>query len=177
MVHELQDDEVTLWKSANISLDNDRYMIVMYYYHTVKGDRAKSFYKCNIRIETRENWEKMRNDLLLENPGEALRTSMIGLDDDYRIYYSRKIFNKADMSKWIGTKFSPVKTTTMERFVTEELSENVVEPFLRKYQVNGNEIDITDIQNIPEGQWFSAFKEKKTGKRRKPRVIMWYHRV
>jgi len=164
MKHILSEDEVVLWKSANIDLGNSKHMFVVYYYHTVKGDRAKSFYKCAIRIDSKENWENLKESLIKTNPAESFKTSMIGLDDDYRMFYSRHTFNKADMYKWIGTKFSPAKISTMEKFVSEELSANKVEPFLRKYNINGTEVDITEVSKIPEGQWFSTFKEKKIRK-------------
>ena len=164
----VDNNTVILWKSNNIDLGDGRYMLVMYYYHTEKGDRSKSFYKCNIRIDTKENWQKLQDSLVKENPAEHFRNSMLGIDDDYKLYYSRHTFTKADMYKWIGTKFSPTKITDMENFEKTELT--VIEPILRKYLVDGKEIDITDHKNIPSGKWFSMFKPKKQG-RKIPRVI------
>lgn len=164
MENQISNNFVWLWKSATVDLGNNKYMIIMYYYHTDTEDKSKSFYKCNIRIDSKENWEALRLNILNNNPAEKFKNSMIGLSDDFEIYYARHIFTKADMYKWIGNKFSPVKIQSKDKFFSESFLPSVKFPFLRTYNINGQNVDITEIDKIPEGQWFSTFKEKKPRK-------------
>ena len=158
-----EQDLAIIWKSSNISLGNGLYMIVLYYFKTDREDKANNFYKCNIRIDTVDNWMKLKDDIKSINPAEHFRTSMIGLDDDYRLFYSGRIFNRIDMSNWIGSRFSSKKIMSMDEFLKAD--EDKKEPYLKKYNVNNEEIYISNYNDIPHGQWFSAFREPK---KRKP---------
>lgn len=158
-------DVVVLWKSQNVKIDN-YFMFVIYYYYTDRDDKSNNFYKCNFRIDTKENWLKLKDDIKKINPAEHFKTSMIGINDDYRIFYTNRIYNRIDMSKWIGSRFLPSKIISLNDFKYK--IENTQEPFIRKYIINDREFDITnlnDIDNIPKGLWFSAYREKKPRKK------------
>ena len=158
-------DIVILWKSQNVKIDN-YFMFVIYYYYTDRDDKSNHFYKCNFRIDTKENWLKLKDDIIKTNPAEHFKTSMIGINDDYRIFYTNRIYNRIDMSKWIGSRFLPSKIISLNDF--KHKIENTQEPFIRKYIINDKEFDITnlnDIDNIPKSLWFSAYREKKPRKK------------
>jgi hypothetical protein len=158
-------DVVVLWKSQNVKIDN-YFMFVIYYYYTDRDDKSNNFYKCNFRIDTKENWLKLKDDIIKTNPAEYFKTSMIGINDDYRIFYTNRIYNRIDMSKWIGSRFLPSKIISLNDF--KHKIENTQEPFIQKYIINNKEVDITnlnDIDNIPKGLWFSAYREKKPRKK------------
>lgn len=156
-------DLVILWKSVNVYLESNKYMFIIYYYRTDRDNKENNFYKCNIRIDTKENWLKLKDDLIKTNPAEHFRTSMIDMEDDYRLFYSNRVFNRMDMSKWIGSRFFPKKIISLDEFLKTE--EDKKEPYLKKYIINDKEIYITDYNNIPNGQWFSSIREPK---KRKP---------
>ena len=156
-------DLVILWKSVNVYLESNKYMFIIYYYRTDRANKENNFYKCNIRIDTKENWLKLKDDLIKTNPAEHFRTSMIDMEDDYHLFYSNRVFNRMDMSKWMGSRFLPKKIISLDEFLKSE--EDKKEPYLKKYIINDKEIYITDYNNIPNGQWFSSIREPK---KRKP---------
>jgi hypothetical protein len=156
---------VTIWKAANIGLGDDRFMMVVYYYRSEKSDKSKSFYKCNIRIDTKENWMKMRDGLLKDNPAQTFTTRMIGMEDDYSVIRSKRVLNKVDFYRWLGSRFSENKIRTLDSFLNEEFTPLKKEPYLRKYLVDNQLVDISEIEKIPEGRWFSATREKKPRKK------------
>jgi hypothetical protein len=90
--------------------------------------------------------------------------SMINMEDNYRLFYTNRVFNRMDMSRWIGSKISSNKIISLNEFINNHLN-NITVPYIRKYIINNSEIDITDIDNIPKGLWFSAYKEKKPRKK------------
>ena len=158
-----EQDLVILWKSANISLGNDMYMFVVYYFKTDRNNKENNFYKCNIRIDTKENWLKLKDEIKSINPAEHFKTSMLGLNDDNRLFYSGRVFTRIDMSNWIGSRFLPNKIISLDDFLKSEL--NKKEPYLKKYIIDNKEVDLSDVKNIPHGQWFSSIREPK---KRKP---------
>ena len=159
-----ESDIVVLWKSLSIKLPNDNIMIILYYYYTNRDNKKKNFYKCSFRIDTKENWINLKNNLIKTNPAEEFKMSMIDMEDNYRLFYTNRVFNRMDMSRWIGSKISSNKIISLNEFINNHLN-NITVPYIRKYVINNSEIDITDIDNIPNGLWFSAYKEKKPRKK------------
>lgn len=159
---EKENDIVVLWKTANVKIDN-YFMFVIYYYYTNRKNKKENFYRCNIKIDTKENWLKLSEEIRKTNPAEFARTSMLGLDDNYRIIYSNRLFTRIDISKWIGSRFSDNRIITLDELKSN--IENTKEPFPRTYEINGNEIDILETDSIPKGLWFSAYREKKKRKK------------
>lgn len=164
MRHVQEQDEVSLLKSATVDLGEGLYMILMYYHHS-DADKSKSFYRCNVRVDTVDNWKNLARGLLDFDPGCEFRTFMIGLGDDYGIYYSRKRFNKADMSKWLNDKLSIGKVKTFDRFWEDEYNGGPKENFLRAYVHEGLSYDISSPRDIPRGVWLTSDKEKRARKK------------
>lgn len=160
----------TIWKSACVDVGNDMYMIILYYYRSNKQDKSKSFFKCNIRIDTVENWMKLRDSFIKTNPAQNFTIDMLGIEDPdidaqyIPLKFSHRIFNKVDMYKWLGTKFSQTKIRTLKVFLNEEFSPRMHNQYLRKYIINNQEVDISEIDKIPCGKWFTATKEHKQRK-------------
>lgn len=156
---------VTIWKAANVDLGDDKYMMIIYYYRSEKSDKSKSFYRCNLRIDTKENWMKLRDGLLKDNPAQTFTTSMIGIPENYSVIRSKRALNKVDFYRWIGSRFSENKIQDLKTFLEVEFSPLKKEPYLRKYLVDGNSMDISEAKNFPEGRWFMATREKKPRKK------------
>lgn len=156
-----ENDLVKLWKATMVELPDSDYMFVVYYWFRNRNNRKESFYKCNIKIDSFENWEETRCRLLEKAPADYFRTSMIGMEDDYMFFVKSRCLNKADFSRWIGTKFSKTKIISLKDFIEVELKKD--NPYLNKYNIGGNEVDLSDpeaVKLIPKGLWFSTLREK-----------------
>lgn len=153
-----------IWKSATVNLGCNKYMIVMYYYHTDREDKSKAVYKCCIRIDTKENWNILIDTLVKDNPADIYKNYMLGINDNFELH-SHRIFTKVDMYNWMKRRLSPKKIfSSKEKFLYECFKPSIPFPFFRKYLINTQEIDISETDKIPEGQWFFALKEKKPRK-------------
>lgn len=156
---------VTIRKSATIDLGNDRYMILVYYYRSEKSDKSRSFYKCSLRIDSMENWMKMRDSLLKDNPAQTFTTSMIGMEENHSMIHRVRPMNRTDFYRWLGSRFSERRVKTLKDFLEKEFSCVTDNSYLRKYPVEGREIDISEPGKIPEGRWFTAVREKRPRKK------------
>ena len=166
-------EPATIWKSACVNVGNDKYMIILYYYRSNKQDKSKSFYKCNIRIDTKDNWMKLRNSLIESDPAQTFTVDLIGIDDPdvdpsyMPLKFCHRVFNKVDVYRWLGSKFSESKIRKLEDFLKKEFSPMIKNQYLRKYMINNQEVDISEIDKIPCGKWFTSTKEHKTHETRK----------
>lgn len=158
-----------LWKSCNVDVGNGLYMICMYYYQTISGQYGKGLYKCAIRIDSKEGWESLRETLHMDNPAAPYLNSSVGIDDDLMLHYSGHVMTRADMWRWFGQKFNTKKIWSLKKFSTEEFRRS--DHFLRDYVIDGNRVDILDVERIPRGKWFTSIKEKAPRKKREIRVI------
>ena len=158
-----------LWKSCNVDVGNGLYMICMYYYQTVSGQYGKGMYKCAIRIDTRDSWGSIGESLHTDNPASPYINSSIGIDDDLMLHYSGHVMTRADMWRWLVQKFNKKKIWSLKKFSVDEFKRN--NHFLREYVIDGNKVDILDIENIPRGRWFTAIREKAPRKKKENRII------
>lgn len=156
---------VSLRKTASVSLGDDRYMIVVYYYRSEKTDMTKSFYRCSLRVDSRENWMKLREGLLRDNPAATFTTDMIGMEDVHSVMWDGRTMNKTDFYRWLGSRFSGNKVRNLDAFLKEEFSPLKTVQYLRKYRVGDREVDISEPDLFPEGRWFTATREKKPRKK------------
>ena len=156
---------VSLRKVANVSLGDDMYMIVIYYYRSERTDRSKSFYRCSLRVDSREDWTKLREGLLKDNPARTFTTDMIGMDDVHTFLSHGRAMNKTDFYRWLGSRFSGRNVRDLETFMEEEFSPLKAVQYLRKYRVGDEEVDISEPGKFPKGKWFTATREKKPRKK------------
>lgn len=163
-MNQIPKNTITILKTANISFREDKYLFAVYYYHSNKHDKNKSFYRCSIKLDYIDNWKKNIDSLLLSSPAEYFKTSMLGFDIDYYMIQSHKLFNKADTHRWLNTKLFNREPLSLSEFINTNFNSNKKETFIRKYLINGKYVDITEIDNIPIGIWYSETYEKKPRK-------------
>jgi hypothetical protein len=154
-------DIVNVWYSAIVKLPNGLFMFIIYYYNTRHQNKKENFYKCNFRIDSLENWVSLLNEIAKNNPAEDFRTSLLGMDDDYRLFYRTKVLNNFDFSKWIKEKFKYNRIVSWDEFINKALPSY----YLRAYKNNDEIIDITNYEKIPTQKWFCTFRESKPRKK------------
>lgn len=161
-----RENEAVLIKCASIDLGQDRFMVVIMYYHpTYRSKDEKSVWRCCMRIDARKRWMRKANDLRFENPAEPFNTSMIDLPDSFLIYNHRR-FIRSDMARWLRKRFYGEKVKTMRGFVDGVVGKARKYPFLLFYDVDGERVHISDTYKIPEGRWFIGIPNEPKGRRR-----------
>lgn len=163
MQHPLLPDETTILKSASLKFDENKTIIGIFTYHCCAEEPKDSrFYRCDVSMRENAEWEKMAEDLMV-NPAEPFRWSMVGIDMDYRLWYSRRQFVKSDFSKWLRRMLSEKRLRDVSEFMfTEFAGEMNLQWFRKPYFFSGddNEYDFADLRSLDThlGRWMTCVK-------------------
>lgn len=181
-------DQAYLIKSDAIRTSEDSVLMVLYYYHAEfsydKGIRHtikdKTFYKCIVRNDTIDNWNKLADHIQEDNPAELFRLSHMGLSDNL-ILKGKHLFTKYSFSKWLKKKLLPTKIHTPLEFIEghriiKRYSHKYTEgaftaklPYVKLYHYNDIDYDLSDPLSFPLGVWMEGIYVAHP--RKKPLII------
>ena len=165
MQHRLLPDETGLIKSASLKFDDDKTILAVFTYHCCLDEpRESRFYRCDVCMKENPEWEKTAEGLMV-NPAEPFRWSMVGIDMDYRLWYSRRQFLRGDFSRWLRRMMGEDRKRDVSEFMLTEFTPDIDLQWFRKpYFFHGEEVerDFADLRSLDShlGKWMSCVKHK-----------------